>query len=135
MGIQLTWDNEQHTILVQTYEDPWTLEDYQRCAEETGQTITGQQHTVHVIIDNSRSKETPSNILSVVRYADSIVAPNQGIVVIVRPNSTFRAVSNVSRKIAPRATRNTYFAASLEDARHLIAEKNERLTPSPSNWL
>jgi hypothetical protein len=135
MGIRLTWDNEQHTILVQTYEDPWSLEDYQRCAEETGQTITGQQHTVHVIIDNSRSKETPSNILSVVRYADSIVAPNQGIVVIVRANSTFRALSNVSRKIAPRATRNTYFAASLEDARHLIAEKNERLTPSPSNWL
>ncbi|GAB4512452.1 MAG: hypothetical protein OHK0046_11980 [Anaerolineae bacterium] len=123
MGIRVVWDNPEKTTLRQVFSGRWELDDLYQCADKTHRLISSLEHPVHVIMDLTDS-QAPTNMLSAVRYLESRVAPNQGIVVMVGADDFMASMLEVARRIAPRATANGHWADNLEDARRVISEND-----------
>ena len=122
MGIKITWDSEDKTILLHDYTGYWDLDDYRRAVDKTSKLLNGLDHTVHFIMDLSET-HVPSNILSVMRYTENKAAANQGLIVIVGADTFVTSVFEVARRIAPTATNNTYFVNNIEEARSFITQQ------------
>jgi hypothetical protein len=84
--------------------------------------LNGLDHTVHLIIDGTQENRTPTNIPSIIRNIDDKIAPNQGMVVLVGVDDTYKSITKAARKLAPRAMQNRHYADTLDDARRLIAD-------------
>lgn len=132
MGFITTWENDEKTILRQIYTDRWTVDDFLACTDRTYRLLKSVPHTVHIIIDLSQAVRTPSNILSVMRYAEQHVNDNLGLITVVGADDFAKAVFMPAKRIAPNATRNMIFVETLPEAyAHLVAYDNEaNLMPS-----
>jgi len=120
MGIKILWEDRSKTVMRQVYEGRWTVDDYRNAVDTTRKLLNGLGHTVHIIVDVTASARTPSNLLSVMRYVETQVAPNQGMVVVVGADAYTQSILSIAKRIAPRATGNTSIVNSLEDARAMI---------------
>lgn len=121
MGIKVTWDNPEKTVLRQNFNGRWEIDELYHCIDKTHKLLSGLDHPVHIIIDLTNSK-VPTNVLSAMRYMDSRVAPNQGIVVVVGADDYTETIMDVAKRLAPHAIGNSYQTTSLEDARRVILE-------------
>jgi hypothetical protein len=122
MGIKLIWDNDEKTILRRVLLGRWTAEEYLNSVNRAYKLLNGLDHTVHLIIDGTQENRTPTNILSIIRNIDDKIAPNQGMVVLVGVDDTYKSIAKAARKLAPRAMQNRHYANTLDDARRLIAD-------------
>lgn len=134
MPLQIVWDHPEHRILRQVFIGEWTIEDHKALIIRTRKLLDGLPHTVHLIIDGRRSQRTPFNILSLARFIDAHVAPNQGEVTILGADVFARSALEVGRRIAPKATARLRLVDTLEAAYDIItaadpAVKREAITP------
>ncbi|MFW5771689.1 MAG: hypothetical protein ACOCZH_00090 [Phototrophicaceae bacterium] len=121
MSIHTVWDDPDHRILRQIFPQHWTLDEYRHLVERTNKLLMGLDHTVHIIVDGRESERAPSNILSIARYVDSRIAPNQGTVVVLGADDFVRTVIEAAKRIAPRATADVYLVDTLEEAHAVLA--------------
>lgn len=120
MPIPIVWEDTQHRVMRHVYPARWTLEDYQALLERSAKLIRGINHRVHIIVDRRQSQTVPSNILSLVRYAETLVQPNQGAVVYVQAADFTRTILHAARRIAPLATGQLHHVDTLPDAYRVI---------------
>jgi hypothetical protein len=125
MGIHVHWDNPEKTILVETFEGNWTLDDYHRMIDAAAALLAQEDHPVHVICDGTQSKTLPSQMLSGVRYAIKKMPQNQGIVVFVNANMFAKTIINIAKKLTPLLVNTIEYADSVEAARAIIAKKSQ----------
>jgi hypothetical protein len=64
MGIQVTWDNEEHTILRWVVDWPLVWEEYKVATDESYQMYDTVDHQVCVIFDIRNMTEVPGNTLA-----------------------------------------------------------------------
>jgi hypothetical protein len=129
MGITVTWDNDDRTVIRQIYEGDWDIADYYQ-AVMTTQRLAGEiDHPFDLILDLTRARRSSISLLSAARRVENNVPPNRRRAVVVRADAYLKAIIQVGRRIAPRAGSEVYFADTLDDARALIAGWS-RTTPA-----
>jgi hypothetical protein len=121
MGHFIKWDNAEKTVVFQTYTDTPVKDDLYYLAKESSEMLASVGHRVHLIIDESNVK---LNLNSAdMKYLEKNVPPNQGAVVMVvsKSDATYKKLlQGIGQTVAPEAFGETYFAASIEDARELL---------------
>ncbi len=125
MGIKITWDNPEKTILVETFEDFWTLDDWHVMVDEAAALLAQIEYTVHVILDGTQSKTLPPQMLSGVRYAVKKMPKNQGILVFVNATMFAKTIINIAKKLTPLLVNTIEYADNLEQARNIIIQKSQ----------
>jgi len=123
MAGRIEWDNEDKTILLNTYEGDVVLEDYYRVTDLTFDELNKVPHTVHTIMLRN-VKTTPTSMSKAMQYANKKTPANLGMSVIVGGSHFTRIIVKMAKVIAPKLAKEVYFAESVEEARKIIAEKS-----------
>ncbi|MDX2078267.1 MAG: hypothetical protein SFZ02_17675 [bacterium] len=131
MGFNVIWDNDEKTILRQTYTARWTVDDFLACTDKTYRLLNNVPHTVHIIIDLTQATRTPANILSAMRYAEEHVNENLGQIVVIGADDFAKEIFSPARRIAPNATRTMIFVETLPQAYDFLAQQNNPILVTP----
>ncbi len=123
MAYNIDWDNAAKTVVLQQYRPGATKNDLYELAKASAAMLKTVSHTVHLIIDESNIHLMLNN--TDLRYLETNVPCNQGVVMLIVPENTQKhkqIVQIISRPVAPHAFVKTYFAASVEAARQFLRE-------------
>jgi hypothetical protein len=138
MGHNISWDNEEKTVVLQEYTDGAAKDDLYQLAQKSAQMLQTVAHTVHLIIDERRIDLVlnPSDM----RYLDKLTPKNQGTLVLVVQPAKIKykmAAHHLGAQIGPNAFGEPYFADTIEAARQLLQEsfgvRYESTTPEESS--
>jgi hypothetical protein len=130
MAGRIEWDNEEKTILLNIYEGDVVLEDYYRVTDLTFDELNKVPHTVHTIMIRN-VKTTPTSMSKVMQYANKRTPANLGMSVIVGGSQFTKIIVRMAKVIAPKLSKQVYFAESVEEARKIIAEKSDEIAHIP----
>jgi len=122
MPFQVTWDDKEKTIVVQTYSGKVLVEDYYDAIDKSAELLSSVQHPVDLIMDTSEAKTDMKGFLTAASYANKKVPENQRLVIVVAAGRFMQTMAKIAGTIAPKATENVYFVDTLEDARNVITE-------------
>lgn len=129
MGIQVQWDNPQHTIIRYDFAAHWTSEDFFDAIAADDDMIASVDHPVHLILDMSKSDTVPVVQLTRLRRIAGSVGEQTGLIVLVGANMWINALADIFQKVY--ASRVDHFcgllhAPTLDDARRRITEHEQQ---------
>ncbi|MFQ3659313.1 MAG: hypothetical protein SNJ54_10225 [Anaerolineae bacterium] len=128
MPYEVFWFDDSYTLLYQRYQPGFDLTDLYEVAETSATMLATVGHPVDIIVELApKGMPNLNGVLRAAQYVDSIVSPNQRLVVVVRASSFMRSVVELSCKIAPKATEKLYFVDTLEEALALIQSYRAQL--------
>ncbi len=122
MGIEVSWYNDDHTILLETLTGKWLLEDYYRMVDEAAALLSATPHTVHIIVDASASGLPPAQMVSGMRYALKKMPANQGVVAFIEPGTFAKTLIELAKRFSPLTTGDLFIVTTHEEALALIAQ-------------
>jgi hypothetical protein len=125
MPVELMWDDEAHTILIQKYTGELIPEEFQKTVDQSRQMLLSVSHPVDLIIDAREVENKISTVMNSAKYADDNVPQNQRYLVVVGANLVIRSLVNAASKFAPKATKNIFFVNTVSEARHKLIEYRE----------
>lgn len=128
MAIDIQWDNEEKTIVRQTYGEVVTPEEYYQMVKQSAELLNSVNHPVDLIVDLRKLKFTLRGMTTMTQYANKMVPANQRIVVAVGLPATIKQIINLLMRIAPRAAKNTYYVDTIEEAYRILEEQRAKLT-------
>ena len=123
MSHSISWDNEDKTVVLQSYDAGAVKDDLYEMAQQSAHMLSQHEHTIHIIIDE-RNVEYALNSADMA-YLEKRLPKNQGAVVVIpKPNSALykSIVQEMGKRIAPHAFGATYFVDSVAEARKLLQE-------------
>jgi|FLYN01.1.fsa_nt_gi hypothetical protein len=123
MGIKITWDNDEKTILRYSFDTHWTWDDFYTAKAEAYNQIDTVQHKVGVIFDAPEKITLPANMITHSKSAVSKTHPNTCIVAVVVRNLYLRTMLSMVMKLSKKAAETLRLVSSLDEARALVAEK------------
>lgn len=130
MPVQVIWDDEAQTILRQVYAGHVKLTDYIAATDEFKRMAETMPHTVHSVMDRTQILSTPSVMLPALRYANTHVASNLGLRVIIKAGMFTRFFVDMGRRVAPHLVKNVHFVDTLDEARTIIASQTQTISTS-----
>lgn len=122
MGIEVSWYDNDHTILLEVFEGKWLLEDYYRMVDQAAALLAATPHTVHIVADVSASSLPPSQMVGGMRYALKKMPANQGLAVFVGPGAFATALIELAKRFSPQTTTNLFIVTTRAEALALIAQ-------------
>lgn len=124
MPIKIEWFNDEKTILLETFEGRWTVDEYRQLIDQAAELLAEVDHTVDIIADGTdNGPRLPANLLrGGLVYAVRHVPPNQGITVFVRIDAVTETFVNIARNISPRLQKTLFTADNLDQALNLITQ-------------
>jgi len=124
VAIRVEWYDDEKTILLETFDSEWTVDDYRRLIDDAAQRLSTVDHTVHIIADNTRSgSPLPANMLrGGLAYAVRRVPPNQGVTVFVGIDGVTEMLLEIARKLSPQLNHSLFSTDSLDNALTIIAQ-------------
>lgn len=136
MPIDVRWDDEQPDILLVIYKQPWDWRDYQSGMDRSTVLLEERGHRAHVIADVRQAGLLPKNALSYLRHGVMRNRPaNLDKVVIVGLPSLAAMLLQTLRRLYPGAMRDILEANSIETARTLLNELQDRPVQSSDSSL
>jgi hypothetical protein len=123
MGIKVTWDNADRTIISFDFEGRWDWDELYIASDQATAMLDSTDHTVDFIMDIRETQQIPKDFMSHAERIASGSHPRRGIMVVVGANGLVRTLGGGLRRLFPDATRNLVFAADLEEAYEIIADK------------
>jgi hypothetical protein len=123
MGHNISWDNEEKTVVFQQYTDGAVKEDLYQLAQKSAQMLQTVEHVVHLIIDE-RKIDLILNSADM-SYLEKLTPKNQGAVVMIVPPSKLKyktVVQKLGKHLGPNAFAQPYFAESVEEARKFLRD-------------
>jgi hypothetical protein len=135
MPITIAWDNPQQTVVLFTYQRPWTWAEFDAAVEQTLTFASAVDHRVDVIFDLRKGGFPPPDALWRFKDAAEISHPNVGQYVYVAPSMLTNFVKNVIQ-ILNRAyggfgnfrVPDIVFTKSLEEARAFLDQQRQKNT-------
>lgn len=123
MALDVNWANDEHTIVIYTFVDPWTWDEFYRCWGWLKAEMDASAQPISIIMDLRASRAIPPDIMEHLK----------AILVQVHPNFS-RATAYVGagmlknlypvmlRQLAPEMVGQVqaFFAPTLEEARQLL---------------
>jgi hypothetical protein len=129
MGIQVVWDDEQHTVIRYIFDRTWTWEDFFAAKATAFALIEASQRKISVIMDAPGDSVLPRNMLSHFGSAMRKKHPNTAIVVVVIRTPFIRSMMNLLMHLSPTATNSIRLASTLEEARQLADQRLKQVSP------
>jgi len=130
--IEIKWDNDEHTIIRETYIGNWTWDDFYDSVGVVPPMMISVSHTVHILIDLRESGPVP--IGSAIVHARSAMQrfpQNWGIMAVVGPSMFIRSLVDIIRSILPgRLAGKIFVARSFEEAYALMEQYGPAQTAS-----
>jgi hypothetical protein len=124
MPISIEWGNAEKTIIVKRFWDFWDHSDVLTTLEIRNTMMAEVSHTVDVIDDFSAPfTADPTRLMSAIRRAEKLMAPNMGIIVMVKANKFIRMLVDLNRLNTPRLTSRVCMVDSLEEAYDLLKSR------------
>lgn len=120
MPIDIEWYNEAKTIILQTFDGEFSVEELSKVAVESAAMVTSVSHTVDQIVDFRKVNFRNANLIGAMRTVDRKTPDNQGCVVLVGVNPYLARMLGMAQRIAPRSSRNLQVAKDIEEAVNLI---------------
>jgi hypothetical protein len=122
MGISVDWDNNEKTIILWTFSDPWTWEDFRVGFDRSYLLMRSVHHTVHILADARTVTKVPSgNILSNIRMLITRYPANLGLHVAVSENVMIRALGEMVGRLVPKSTgHGIHTVPTLDEAYQLL---------------
>ena len=137
MPINVSWHNEEETIVIQEYVGRWSWEDfYQATTVESATLMKTTNHTVHIFADYSNSQGIPVGGAFTQAYSAMRKYPdNWGILVIVSANRFITTMVDIFKKMfTTDLGAKTFTAATIEEAYDIIANyEAEHATETTAN--
>jgi hypothetical protein len=123
MGHSISWDNEEKTVVFQCYDKDVTKKDLYAMVQESAAMLNTCEHKVHLIIDQ-RTVRYVMNAADMA-FLEEHKPKNQGVVILIVEQNveTHKSITQkMGRRVAPHAFSDTYFVASLDEARKILQE-------------
>ncbi|MCA0455800.1 MAG: hypothetical protein LCI00_17620 [Chloroflexi bacterium] len=121
MSITTKWFNENETILLETFEGKWSLNDYIALVDEAADLLQKKDYFVHLICDFTGTKTMPTgNTLVAMRHADKKAPKNQGHTVFVNPGAFISVILNIAKNSRMKVAENVHVCKSVDEAFRLI---------------
>ncbi len=130
MGIAVSWDNAEHTIIRFEVAGFWSIEHLVTASHATTEMLSDVGHPVSFIIDITHNESTPPNILSMTRRLFENADSKINMRVIVGANHFAHIFFNTFASIYGSVLhRNPLkFAGTVDEARHLIQQQTIPVT-------
>ena len=122
MSIITGWDNEEHTIIRRTYDETLLIDDMLETLPQVRDMVASQPQVVHIIHCFPERVRIPRDLLFTLHRLQNAMPDNTGLSVLVGGGTTARAMIALLRRLVPPIGRRLRLAASIEDAREIIAE-------------
>jgi hypothetical protein len=123
MSITVTWDNDDKSIILMTFEQPWTLPELETSQTQLHSLMFSVAHPVDLMLDVSKTGVPPANAMGRFRALSKVRFPNQRLLILVGTNMFVRsmidAIQRVSNAFAVRDG-EMMFAATREEARRML---------------
>jgi hypothetical protein len=125
MGINVNWDNEEHTIIGLAFDKPWTWDDFENANKNMMEMLNSVQHKVDIIFDISRAGFPPSGALQRFRKVSQNYHPNTRHLVYVGGKEFVMNFLKLMVVIYGKAFQppNFNFTSSIAEAREFIRQK------------
>lgn len=125
MPVKTVWDNDAKTIVRNIYSGNVTVDDYYIATDEFVELAVTVDHQVNSIMDRTNIVTAPATVLQALRYADKKIPEGKlGMSVIVNSSTFSKVMVNIGKRFAPNLAKTVFFADTVEDAHHIIAEQS-----------
>ena len=123
MPIEVGWDNDEKTTLRYDYEGNWSWEELYEISNKALEMFNSVPHRVDTIHNHTNSTYIPRGALSHAQRLLAQYPENWGISVVVGTNPLLKALMLVFRKVYRQMGERHFMAATLEQARQLLAKR------------
>lgn len=126
MPIQVSWDNPEKTIIRQTFDGKWDLDDYHHSLDEIEQLCRQVSYRVHLIGDLTLSTGMPPNLFTPMNRIIRLMQHHWDMVIVIHANPFYRAILKVVEQISPLIAYRIRYVDSLEEAYTIIQKASEK---------
>ncbi|MFN8371807.1 MAG: hypothetical protein U0694_02875 [Anaerolineae bacterium] len=99
MAANVKWESEEQKVIVFTFENYWTLDEYYDVLKQSNVMMDQVQHKVNMIIDVRASKSVPSGFMSALRTVSKHPHANSGKVAMIGMSPFIRAFILAVRQV------------------------------------
>lgn len=127
MAVSIRYE-EEGRIVVWVFEGSWTWEEYYEKRDAVNAAVRASAHQVDMIIDMTKSKLLPKNLMSHARSAVRVAPPNIGKTVFVGSNAILHAFFKVFNRLYGVVQPNkeiSYFMVTTLDEAYAILRRKE----------
>lgn len=125
MGVKLSWDNKEKTIIRYDFTEPWTWDDFRAALDADDEMIESVDHVVHLLYDMMNIRSAPPNMLAKLPQIVNVINPRLGLIVIAANYVWIQSIGEIFYKSYGRSIeglKGLKIARSLDEARQVIAE-------------
>ena len=118
MSVKVLWDNPEHTAVCFVFEQPWNWHELQAARTQQHQMLNSVDHTVHVIMDFTRSSILPRNPIARLKSVSENRPTNTGMIVLVGASAFIQTIAQLYRRLYGGSLR--FAAVSTRDEAHEV---------------
>jgi len=118
--ITLNWANSEYTLLIWQFSQRWSGTDFLMACQQSQYMLKQVDHSVNILIDLSKSRFYPTNLIYLAYSGMQMRSENTGTVVIVSESQLWSRLYHHLNQIYSWESRTISFASSLEDARRIL---------------
>ena len=121
MPINITWGNQEKTLIIEKFIEPWTANELMYMIERGVNMVSSVQHKVDIVVDfQYASFHVPVQFLSAVKRIRQIGKMNRGKVIIVKAPSFIQSLIRFAQEFAPEAYSDFQFATTMAEAYQIL---------------
>ena len=134
MTVTATWENEQHTCVIISFDRPWTWGEFDEAYAEMDKLFKSVPNKVDLILDITNGGLPPGNAMQHFKQVSENQHANLGKIIVVGLPGYFRGILNILRSVyrgryeAP----GYYFVASREKAREMLDDSSRVTQVNPT---
>lgn len=122
MPIAVVWDDDEKSIVVSKFADPWDWNDFYMAGETATMLAGTVSHPVALVSDISGTRSLPANAMVHFRAINRSSIPNVDLVLIVGGDTYTNTVIEMFQRLNKNEPINWIVVSSMSEARRQIAE-------------
>lgn len=123
MGVSVTWDNAEKTVIRYDFEGSWSWDEAQQALAKVKVMMGTVDHVVDFIADLRSCRSQPTDLLNKALQVARRTPANTGILVMVGANRFIQSLYTVFKRVYADLAGETMFVDTLEDARAFIEQR------------
>ena len=121
--IELDWDDPEKTIILYTFFDPWTWDEYYATNPKRDKMFSETNQVIDIILDFRKGKRLPPQAMTQLHKIGSWGSPQRGVVIILGVHSMLQLLANIMSSLYPQsALKAPRPAKDINEAHRLISE-------------
>ncbi len=121
--IELDWDDPEKTIILYTFFDPWTWNEYYATDPKRDMMFSETNQVIDIILDFRKGKHLPPQAMTQLSKIGSWDNPQRGVVIVLGVHSMLQLLANIMNSLFPQTVLKTPRPAKdIDEAHRLISE-------------